>query len=282
MELLFDALADGILDTAKMIPFLFIAFLILEAVEHYSEKHRDGLMKKIGGAGPFIGGLLGCFPQCGFSVAAANLYSGGVITLGTMIAVFLATSDEAVLLLLGNPGQGGTVLKLILCKAVIGVLLGYAVDLIFRHSTMDHCHLGEICEDCGCEKEHSIGKAALHHTIEITLYLILVNCVLNVILEFVGIENLSRYLLKDSLLQPVLASVIGLIPNCGASVALTELYLEGVLSFGSVIAGLLSGAGVGLAVLFKVNKHKKENLKIVGILLVCAILPGILLQIVGL
>ena len=125
MELLFDALTDGILDTAKMVPFLFIAFLILEAVEHYSEKHRDGLMKKIGGAGPFIGGLLGCFPQCGFSVAAANLYSGGVITLGTMIAVFLATSDEAVLLLLGNPGQGGTVLKLILCKAVIGVILGY-------------------------------------------------------------------------------------------------------------------------------------------------------------
>ncbi len=281
LELLRDSLWDGLLDTLKMLPFLLVAFLILEAVEHYSEKHRDGLLTKIGGAGPLVGALFGCFPQCGFSVAAANLYSGGVITLGTMLAVFLATSDEAVLLLLGHPGQGGTVVRLIVIKALLGAAFGYLADFFLRKSPMKKKRLGEICEDCGCEEENSILKAALHHTVEIFFYLLVFNCVLNLALGAIGIERLSSFLLKDSLFQPLLASVIGLIPNCAASVALTELYLSGVLSFGAVIAGLLSGAGVGLAVLFKVNKHQKENWKIVGILLLCAIIPGILFQAAG-
>lgn len=281
MDLMIDALLDGILDTLKMLPFLLIAFLILEAVEHYSEKHRDDVLSRIKGAGPFVGAVFGCVPQCGFSVAAANLYSGGVITLGTMLAVFLATSDEALLLLLGNPGNGKMILRLIVSKVVIGAVCGYAVDFFLRKSPLKRKRLGEICKDCGCEEEDGILKAALHHTVQIFLYLLVFNCVLNLVLEVAGIETLSEFLLKDSLFQPALAAVIGLIPNCAASVVLTELYLTGALSFGSVIAGLLSSAGVGLAILFKVNKSGKENIKILGILLLCAVIPGILLQIIG-
>ena len=264
-----------------MLPFLFAAFVILEAVEHYSEKHRDNMLSRIGGAGPAAGALFGCIPQCGFSVAAANLYSGGVITLGTMIAVFLSTSDEAVLLLLGNPGNGKTIFWLIFVKVIIGTICGYVVDFFLRNSSLKRKRLGGICEDCGCEKEDGILKAAFHHTIQVFSYLFIFNCVLNLLLGAVGIEKLSGLLLKDSMFQPILAAIIGLIPNCAASVVLTELYLTGVLSFGSVIAGLLSGAGVGLAVLFKVNKNLKENGKILGILLLCSVIPGILLQIAG-
>lgn len=281
MDWIIEALADGILDTLKMLPFLFAAFVILEAVEHYSEKHRDNMLSRIGGAGPAAGALFGCIPQCGFSVAAANLYSGGVITLGTMIAVFLSTSDEAVLLLLGNPGNGKTIFWLIFVKVIIGTICGYMVDFFLRNSRLKRKQLGGICENCGCEEEDGILKAAFHHTVQVFSYLFIFNCVLNLLLGAIGIEKLSGLLLKDSMFQPILAAIIGLIPNCAASVVLTELYLTGVLSFGSVIAGLLSGAGVGLAVLFKVNKNIKENGKILGVLLLCSVIPGILLQIAG-
>ncbi len=281
MNEVLHALEHGALDTLRMLPFLFAAFLLLEALEHYSEKHRDRVMTGTKAAGPVVGALFGCIPQCGFSVAAANLYSGGAITLGTMLAVFLATSDEAVLLLLGNPGQGGTALKLLLTKLVLGTVLGYLADFLLRRSSLKKKTLGNICEDCGCEEEGGLLKAALRHTVRIFLYLLIFTCALELFLELIGIEQLSGFLLKDSVFQPFLAALIGLIPNCAASVALTELYMSGVLSFGSVIAGLLAGAGVGLAVLFKVNKPMKENLKILGILFLCSVIPGILLQLFG-
>ena len=278
MDFVLDAVLDGVIDTLKMVPFLLVAFLLLEALERYSETHRDSVLTRLGGAGPVVGAVFGCVPQCGFSVAAANLYAGGVITMGTLLAVFLSTSDEAVLLLLVNPGQAGNVLRLIGVKVLIGTLFGYGVDFLFRKSPMKKKRLGAICDDCGCEEEEGIWKAALHHTVQVFLYLLIFNCLLNLLLEAVGIERLSELLLKDSFLQPVLAAFVGLIPNCAASVVLTELYLSGILSFGAVISGLLSGAGVGLAVLFRINKNFRENLKIVGILLVCAIVPGIILQ----
>lgn len=306
MEFFWNALKDGALDTLKMLPFLLAAFLLLEALEHYSERHRDGLLAGIGAAGPAAGALFGCVPQCGFSVAAANLYAGGVITVGTLLAVFLSTSDEAVLLLMGHPGQAGTIFKLLGVKVFCGILFGYAADLLLRKSSMKRKRLGAICGDCGCHEgrselmagegehkenghevleehghhgAHRILRAALYHTAEIFIYLLCVNFLLNMILEAVGIEWLSGVLLKDSFFQPVLAAVIGLIPNCAASVVLTEFYLNGVLSFGSAVSGLLSGAGVGLAVLFKINKDKKENLKVTGMLLFAAVLSGIFLQI---
>lgn len=307
LELLMDALTDGGLDTLKMLPFLLVAFLLLEALEHYSEGRRDGFLTKIGAAGPAVGAVFGCVPQCGFSVAAANLYAGGVITVGTLLAVFLSTSDEAVLLLMGHPGQSQTIFKLLAAKVFCGVLFGYGVDLLLQKSAMKRNRLGAICEECGCHEErgeaetglsereggfgrgqelleehqehHRIFRAALYHTVEIFIYLFSVNVLLNIILGAVGIEWLSVIFLKDSFFQPVLAALIGLIPNCAASVALTEFYMSGVLSFGAAVSGLLSGAGVGLAVLFRINKDKKENLKITGMLLLSAVISGIFLQI---
>lgn len=311
MELLVDALLDGGLDTLKMLPFLLAAFLFLEFLEHRSGGRRDGFLSKIGAAGPAAGALFGCVPQCGFSVAAANLYAGGVITAGTLLAVFLSTSDEAVLLLMGHPGQAGTVFRLLGVKVLLGIFWGYGVDLLLAKSAMKRNRLGAICEECGCNEEgmempfnvlgkgydpeqdraeepagreshgrYMILRAALYHTLEIFIYLFSVNVLLNILLGAVGIEWLSGVLLKDSFFQPVLAAVIGLIPNCAASVVLTELYLSGALSFGSAVAGLLSGAGVGLAVLFRINRDRRENLRVTGMLLFAAIFSGIFLQIV--
>ncbi|MCI8464936.1 MAG: arsenic efflux protein [Lachnospiraceae bacterium] len=307
MELLIDALVDGGLDTLKMLPFLLVAFLFLESLEHYSEGRRDNFLTKIGAAGPAAGAIFGCVPQCGFSVAAANLYAGGVITVGTLLAVFLSTSDEAILLLMGHPGQAGTIFKLLAVKVVCGIVFGYAADILLRNSPIKRKRLGAICGDCGCheeeersvdastevsveeEREHDLAgeshgsyrvfRAALYHTAEVFVYLLSFNILLNILLGAVGIEWLSGLLFKDSLLQPVLAAFLGLIPNCAASVILTEFYLSGVLSFGAAVSGLLSGAGVGLAVLFKIHREKKENLKITGMLLFAAILSGIFLQI---
>ncbi len=306
MELLVDALLDGGLDTLKMLPFLLAAFLFLEFLEHRSGGRRDGFLSKIGAAGPAAGALFGCVPQCGFSVAAANLSAGGVITVGTLLAVFLSTSDEAVLLLMGHPGQAGTVFRLLAVKVLLGVFWGYGADLLLAKSAMKRKRLGAICDECGCKEEgmempfdvlgkgydpegedasdhhgrHTILRAALYHTLEIFIYLFGVNVLLNILLGAVGIEWLSGVLLKDSFFQPVLAAVIGLIPNCAASVVLTELYLSGALSFGSAVAGLLSGGGVGLAVLFRINRDRRENLRVTGMLLFAAIFSGIFLQIV--
>jgi hypothetical protein len=306
VELLIDALCDGGLDTLRMLPFLLAAFLFLEFLEHRSEGRRDNFLSKIGAAGPAAGAFFGCVPQCGFSVAAANLYAGGVITAGTLLAVFLSTSDEAVLLLMGHPGQAGTVFRLLAVKVFLGMFWGYGVDLLLAKSAMKRNRLGAICEECGCKEEglempfnvlgkgydpeqkealkhhgsHLILRAAFYHTLEIFIYLFSVNVLLNILLGAVGIEWLSEFLLKDSFFQPALAALIGLIPNCAASVVLTELYLGGALSFGSAVAGLLSGAGVGLAVLFRINRDKRENLRITGMLFLAAALSGIFLQIV--
>ncbi len=301
MGLLIDAFKDGGLDALKMLPFLLVAFLLLEFIEHYSESHRDRVLSKIGAAGPAVGAVFGCVPQCGFSVAAANLYAGGVITVGTLLAVFLSTSDEAVLLLLGHPGQAGMAFRLMAVKVALGMAAGYAADALLFKSPMKRKQLGAICEDCGCHEEteelgfplekghdssqnghgyQQIFRAAFHHTVEIFVYIFSFNVLLNMLLEAVGIEWMSEFLLKDSFFQPVLSAVLGLIPNCAVSVVLAEFYMSGILSFGAVVSGLLSGAGVGLAVLFKTNKDRKENLKIMGILLFSAVLSGIFLQIV--
>ncbi|MCI8550199.1 MAG: arsenic efflux protein [Lachnospiraceae bacterium] len=301
MNLLIDALKDGGLDALKMLPFLLVAFLLLEFIEHYSESHRDRVLSKIGAAGPAVGAIFGCVPQCGFSVAAANLYAGGVITVGTLLAVFLSTSDEAVLLLFGHPGQAETAFRLMAVKVILGMAIGYVVDALLFKNPIKRKQLGAICEDCGCHggEEEADGSpeegngssgdghgyqrifhAALHHTVEIFVYIFSFNVLLNILLEAVGIEWLSGFLLKDSFFQPVLSALLGLIPNCAVSVVLAEFYMSGILSFGAVVSGLLSGAGVGLAVLFKTNRDKKENLKITGILLLSAVLSGIFLQIV--
>ena len=271
-----DALLDAVLDTLRTLPFLFAAFLVIESAEHYSNQFSSRVLARVGKAGPFLGAVLGCIPQCGCSVAAANLYSGGLITLGTLLAVFLSTSDEAVLILLAHPGSGKVIGSLLIWKVMIGIGAGCLVDLLFR-KRKEEKHIEEMCKSCGCSDTSGVLRPALLHTVRLGVYLLIFTFCLNLILELVGIEQLSRILGKNTPFQPFLAALLGLIPNCASSVLITELYLSGGLSFASAIAGLCAGAGVGAAVLFRSNHPVGENVKIVALLYGIAVVSGLLL-----
>ena len=274
--MIIDAFLDAVLDTARTLPFLLAAFLVIEAMEHYSGRAASRLLSRVGRFGPAAGAVFGCIPQCGFSVAAANLYSGGLISLGTLLAVFLSTSDEAVLILLGHPGSAGTIFPLLLAKVMLGLAAGYILDF-FSRNPKEEKHIGDLCKSCGCSNTSGVWRPALWHTLRLAVYLLGFTFVLNLVLEFLGVEQLARILGRDTLLQPFLAALLGLIPNCASSVLVTELYLAGGLSFGSAVAGLSAGAGVGLAVLFRSNRPMKKNFKILLLLYGIAAGFGILL-----
>lgn len=281
MTLLKDILLDTTLDCLKMLPFLFAAFLVIEALEYYSGEFTARLLAGVGKAGPVVGAAAGCVPQCGFSVLASNLYAGGVISVGTLLSVFIATSDEALLIIMGNPGRGKDVVFLLLTKVIIAVIAGYVTDIFLSRRIEVPKECGTLCSDCGCEEDGGILKPALHHTVKIFIYLFIFTGLLNLCIEVLGIDELSTLLLGNTVFQPVIAAVIGLIPNCAASVILTQLYLNGAISFASVIAGLCTGAGIGLVVLFKVNRQRKENMKILAVLFAVGVAAGIVLELAG-
>lgn len=281
MELLEHIFLHTITDSLRMLPFLFAAFLLLEGLEHYSSAWIRKTLIKIEKAGPVVGALFGCIPQCGFSVMAANLYSGGVISLGTLLAVFLATSDEALLILIGHPGNSSAIGALLAAKIIIAIVAGYLTDIFLARFISTKKEIEELCHHCGCHDHHGIVRPALNHTIRLFAYIFVCTFVLNGIIEAAGLESVSTFLLEGSILQPFLAALLGFIPNCAASVLLTELYLGGALSFASVVAGLCTNAGVGLIVLYKVNPDKKECLKFTGLLYLCAVAAGVILHIAG-
>lgn len=258
-------------------PLLFLAYLLMEFIEHKASAKMESTVSKIGKFGPFVGTGLGLIPQCGFSASCSNLYATGLITEGTLIAVFLATSDEAIPLLLAKPEVTGDIWKFILVKIIFGILIGFMVDLMLKILKIKKQPI-ELCEDCGCEQEDGIVKPALKHTLKTALFILVVSFALGIVMEFVGENILHNVLLTNSYAQPFIAGLLGLIPNCSVSVALIELYSEGVLSFGATCAGLCSGAGIGLAVLFKTNKSFKENMRIVGILYASSALIGFFLM----
>ena len=278
MKMLVDAIVDTTFDCLKMLPFLFVAFILIEALEHYSSDFTAKALAKVGRAGPVVGAVAGCVPQCGFSVMAANLYAGGIISVGTLLSVFIATSDEAILIIMSNPERIREVGILLAAKVIIAVTAGYIIDIFFRNQIATVKESGNLCKDCGCDEEDAgIWKPAWHHTIRIFIYLFIFTGILNLCIEIFGIEQLSKFLLGNTIFQPVIAAIIGLIPNCAASVILTQLYLNGAISFASVIAGLCTGAGIGLVVLFKMNRNKRENLKIVGVLFLVAVAAGMII-----
>ena len=275
-----DVIIDTLLDTLKLLPFLYLTYLLMEFLEHKSGGAAERWLTRSGQVGPLLGSAFGILPQCGFSASCSNLYATGLITEGTLIAVFIATSDEAIPLLIANESVRSHIWKFLIVKIVFGILIGFMVDLMLKALKIKKQHV-ELCEDCGCEEEGGILKPAIKHTLKTTLFILIVSFILGLVMEFVGEDILHKVLLTNSYAQPFVAGLLGLIPNCSVSVALIELYTEGVLSFGATCAGLCSGAGIGLAVLFKTNKSFKENMRIVGILYASASLIGFFLMLFG-
>ncbi len=282
MDLVIDVFLDALIDTAKMLPFLFGAYLLIEFLEHKASDRLANSLRKMGPFGPIGGAIIGCVPQCGFSVAVTNLFSGRLVSLGTLIAVYIATSDEAIPILLSG-GNAADVGKLILAKLIIAVLAGLLVDTILRFfhrkGNEEEEPFSDLCEGCGCE-EHGVVYSALKHTIQIFIFLFITSLVLGFAIELLGEDRLGSILMTDSIFQPFLAALIGLIPNCAASVLLTNLYAAGSLSFGSVVAGLSTGAGLGIVVLFKTNKRHKENIAILLLLYAIGALSGLIINLV--
>lgn len=278
---IFDVLTDAVIDTLKTLPFLFIAFLLIEFLEHRAQDKIRNLFTRVGTAGPAVGTVLGCIPQCGFSVMSANLYSSGIITLGTLIAVFLATSDEAIILLATAHNGGFEIFRLLVAKIIIALFFGYLIYFIEKKNHKNHHHHShDLCEHdhCGCEENGKILRPALIHTSKVFGFLLLFTVIIDLAVLFIGTNSFSRILLSDSVFQPLLSALIGFIPNCASSVLLTQLYIEGTLTFGSLIAGLCTNAGAGLLILFRDKSKFRENLKILGILYICAVIPAIILH----
>ncbi|MCI8364220.1 MAG: arsenic efflux protein [Eubacterium sp.] len=280
--MLMDILLDGLLDSLKLIPFLFLTYLTMEYLEHKTSTKTRAVVRKAGRLGPLAGSIAGVFPQCGFSAAASNLYAGGVITTGTLIAVFLSTSDEMLPIFVSESVPVRSIVIVLGIKLVLGMITGFLVDFIFRFrpSPIRYKEIHSMCESehCGCEE--GIFSSALKHTVKIFLFVFLCSIVLGLLIELGGEARLAQFLSGCPVLGPLLAGIVGLIPNCASSVVITQLFLGGMISFGTMMSGLLVGAGVGLLILFRANKRWKENLSILCILYVSGVVWGIVLDII--
>ena len=284
MEIFMDALLDALIDSVKMLPFLYLAYLLIEWLERHHGQRIEDALAGTGHWGFVPGALLGCVPQCGFSAVAANFYASRVITPGTLLAVFLATSDEAVPLLAAEPKLWPMLALMLVLKVIFAMVAGFLIDVVFRGLLPKSLFGGYAghAEDVDCHEKHEpesgIFLAALRHTLEIFVFILLFSVVIGLVFGFVGQDRVAGLLGGLGIFQPIVAAVIGLVPNCAASVLLTQLYLQGIISFGSLFAGLCAGAGIGLAVLWRVNPSWKQNLFITGLLFGAGSVCGILLQ----
>ena len=286
VSILWDVLADAVIDTVKLIPFLFLTYLLMEWLEEKTGEKAVSIIRRNGRWGPVIGAALGVVPQCGFSAAAASLYSGGLITVGTLVAIFLSTSDEMLPIMISEAVSPLIIGKILLTKIVLGLLFGIGIDTLnkFRHRWKKdkEKHIHDLCEQdhCHCE-EGNVFLSALRHTIQIVIFILIFTFVIGLLIELVGEDAIGTFLTSRPVTGVLLSALIGLIPNCGASVTITELYLRGILSPGQMTAGLLVGAGVGLMVLFRTNRRLVENLKITGILYLAGVLGGWIIELTG-
>ena len=272
-----DVIKEAVLDTLKTVPFLFLAYLLMEWLEHRAEEKSVETVGSAGSWAPVAGGLLGMVPQCGFSAAVSNLYASGIVTRGTLLAVFLSTSDEMLPILISRKAEIGLILKILGYKCAVGIAVGLLVDLIGKRFAKDSKKSIEtICEQEGCKCEDGVLKSALFHTLKITLFLFVTACIVGFAVETVGTENLEHFILNKPFLGELLAGLVGLIPNCAASVVLTDLFLKGGISFGGMMSGLLTASGVGLLVLFRMNRNLKENLTILLLLYMGGLIFGLL------
>lgn len=275
-----DIILDTLLDALKLLPFLFLTYLLMEFIEHKMGEKTEKIIHRSGRLGPLFGSLCGCVPQCGFSAAASNFYACRVITLGTLISVYLSTSDEMLPIMISERAGAKLIFAVIGIKIVYGMLIGFAIDLIvIRKNESPRIH--ELCEHEKCHCEDNIFIPALRHTGEIILYIVIISLILNTVIYYVGEENIKSIILDKPVLGEVISGIVGLIPNCAASVIITELYLEGLLGFGSLMAGLFVGAGVGLLILFKVNRSIKESFAVLGLLYATGVIGGLIISLLG-
>ena len=278
-------LEHTIIDNLKLFPILFLTYLVMEYIEHRTEEKTRDTIAGAGKFGPVPGALLGMLPQCGFSAAASNLYAGRIITLGTLFAIFLSTSDEMLPILLSEQVPVLTVVKILGTKALIGILAGFLIDLCIRRKNPaedKHLRIEHMCdhEHCNCN-EGNIFVSALKHTLQIFFFILVISLVINLGIEWLGEDVLASFMTGQPILGPIFAGVVGLIPNCASSVVITQLYLEGVIQAGSMMAGLLAGSGVGLLILFRANDDLKENLKITFLLYAIGVVVGILMELLA-
>ena len=266
-------------DSLKILPFLFIAFLIIELIEHkFSEKSKK-IIENSGKFGPVVGAFLGLIPQCGFSVVATNLYVTRILSLGTLISIYLATSDEMLPIMIGNNVDPFIIFKVLLIKFIIGVLFGVLIDFFFRKEKVSADYT--ICDDEHCHCEEGVFVSSLKHTFHIFVFIFLVNFVITLIMETLESSIISSIFMRDSIFASFVISLLGLIPNCASSVIITELFLNDAISFGSLIAGLLANSGMALLVLFKSNKNLKENFMVLGLLYFISVISGIIIMILS-
>ncbi len=282
MEFFIDIIIDALTDTLRLVPFLFLTYLAMEAIEHKAKGKTEEWIERAGSTGPFVGALLGAFPQCGFSAAASTLYAGRVISLGTLFAVFLATSDEMLPILIAEQ-QPVLIIKILGAKVIIGMVMGFIIDAAMRlvKRNEKHVHIHELCEQEHCDCEEGIVKSAIRHTLHVALFVFLISLVLGGIISWVGEDTLGKFLAAQPVFSVFSSCLVGLIPNCAASVVITELFLKGTISTGAMMGGLLTGAGIGLLVLFRANRPAKQTLLIVVALWVIGVAWGLCFDALG-
>lgn len=299
MKLIIDSCIDALIDCAKLLPFLMITYLLMEWLEKKTEEKKTEKIQSAGPLAPLAGGILGAVPQCGFSCVAANMYSGGIITVGVLLAVFMSTSDEMLPIFISHTVNIVTILKILVVKMLIAAITGYAVDLLNRsfkkkktessyHSHDGHSghdnekHVHDLCEQEHCNCKDGIWVSALKHTVKIAIFIIIITFFINIIMGIAGEDSIKSIFNETPVVGEALAALVGLIPNCAASIIITELYLDGVLGAGAMMSGLLVSAGVGMLVLFRMNRHHvKENIKVLVTLYVCSLFWGLLISLTG-
>ena len=304
MEFLIHVLEHSLLDTLELVPFLLVTYLAMEAIEHTASARVRSVVGRSGKAGPVVGSVLGALPQCGFSAMAATLYAGRVVSAGTLVAVILSTSDEMVPVFLAHQEPVGRMLAVMAFKLVVGLAVGLLVDAALRawHRAGDgKLHIHELCEreHCHCDDadgDHdahghhghahghgrwAIVRSALVHTAQVTFFIFVVTFAFGLLIEYVGQDALGALLANHPVRATFVAALVGLIPNCGASVAITELYLDGVLATGPMVAGLLASGGVGLLVLWRTNASAAQNAAVTAFVYAVAVLAGLLVGFSG-
>lgn len=273
---IYEILIDTITDNLKLFPFLFVTYLFLEYLEQKMSDKTAELIKKANRGGPFVGSLCGVLPQCGFSVVAANFYAVRLISIGTLMAIFLSTSDELLPIMISSAASPQLIIKILGYKFMCGIFFGYVTDYLWRQKhNIPEVNIEQLCENEHCHCENSVWRPALYHSVRITLFIFVFTLVLNILFAFVHPSALTAYL-QTPILSELLSALFGLLPNCLASVILTQLYLENCINIGTLLSGSLANAGVGLLILFRVNKNIKQNIKILCVLYVCGVVGGML------